>query len=183
MLRANLCITMGLGLLLISNTHVQDKIGKIMPQKAHAQTQSQLTEPLSFESYHNSALEIDIEHHEVTLDKFKKLMKKDNTVILDLRSKESYDQRHIKGAKHLGSDFTAEKLAELIPNKDTNVLLYCNNSLMAVRMIALTHVSGPQLISHGYKNTYMLGNAWQRSDAYEGDFPKGIPTETNIKAD
>ncbi len=52
-----------------------------------------------------------------------------NTVILDARSKEAYDKLHIKGAINFDfSDFSAPKLAKVIPSKDTRVLVYCNNN-------------------------------------------------------
>ena len=40
------------------------------------------------------------------------------TVILDARSKEKYDELHVKGAIHLSfPDFTAETLASAIPRR------------------------------------------------------------------
>lgn len=51
------------------------------------------------------------------------------TVILDARSKDKYDELHVKGAIHLNfSDFNEESLRKIIPNKDTRVLIYCNNN-------------------------------------------------------
>jgi len=55
--------------------------------------------------------------------------KEENTIILDTRSKRMYDRMHIKGAIHINFvDFTQEYLAEMIPNKETRILIYCNNN-------------------------------------------------------
>ncbi len=52
-----------------------------------------------------------------------------NTIILDTRSKMRYDKMHIKGAIHINfSDFTQAYLAEMIPDKNTRILIYCNNN-------------------------------------------------------
>ncbi len=65
----------------------------------------------------------------VSLETFQKMSTEKNTVILDTRSKEMYDAKHLKGAIHLDfSDFTQERLARLIPDTNTRILIYCNNN-------------------------------------------------------
>jgi hypothetical protein len=89
------------------------------------------------------------------------MRKRKDTVVLDLRSREVYDREHVEGAVHFGSDISKENLEKMIPSKDTTILLYCSNSLMPTRMLALTNVSLPQFILQGYKNTYKLGPIWE----------------------
>lgn len=93
----------------------------------------------------------------------------ENTIILDLRRRDIYDHSHIKGAVHLGSDIDEKRLTEIVPNKDTRIIAYCSNSLMATRMLSLTHTSLPQLHALGYKNAYMLGAVWQNVHWKTGD--------------
>ncbi len=60
---------------------------------------------------------------------FTQYAKESNTIILDTRSKEMYDKLHLKGAINLPfSDFTQANLAKVIPNKNTRILIYCNNN-------------------------------------------------------
>jgi len=103
--------------------------------------------------------------HTVSLEKFKAMAKDSNTIILDTRSKSMYDAKHIKGAVHLNfSDFTASKLAKVIPNKNTRVLIYCNNNLDKDEMyfarkaapLALNIPTFINLYGYGYKNVYEL---------------------------
>jgi len=55
--------------------------------------------------------------------------KEKNTIILDTRSKMRYDKLHIKGAIHINfSDFTQDYLNAMIPDKNTRILIYCNNN-------------------------------------------------------
>jgi 3-mercaptopyruvate sulfurtransferase SseA len=68
----------------------------------------------------------------VSADEFLQMSKEKNTIILDTRSQEMYDGKHIKGAIHLGfTDFTADNLNRLIPNNTTRILIYCNNNFEA----------------------------------------------------
>lgn len=66
----------------------------------------------------------------VPLSEFKKMSLDTNTIILDTRSSEMYAAKHIKGALHLNfSDFTMETLSRVVPNKNTKILIYCNNNI------------------------------------------------------
>ena len=103
----------------------------------------------------------------VNLKTFKKLAEKDGVLILDTRSKYAYDKKHLKGAVHLNfSDFTEEKLAKIIPSKETTVLIYCNNNFrndpenFAVKSmsLALNIPTFINLYGYGYRNIYELGN-------------------------
>jgi hypothetical protein len=60
---------------------------------------------------------------------FNRYSGEENTIILDTRSKRMYDKMHIKGAIHINfADFTQEYLAEMIPDTNTRILIYCNNN-------------------------------------------------------
>jgi hypothetical protein len=101
----------------------------------------------------------------VDLKTFLRLSKKEGVIILDTRSKEAYDGKHIKGAIHLNfSDFTAEKLAKVIPSKATTILIYCNNNFLndpksfALKSapLALNIPTFINLYGYGYKDIYEL---------------------------
>lgn len=51
----------------------------------------------------------------------------DELFIADARSKEEYDVSHIPGARWIGyKDFNPSHIANLIPEKDTPILVYCS---------------------------------------------------------
>lgn len=100
-----------------------------------------------------------------------------NTIILDTRSKEMYDAKHISGAIHLNfSDFTQSNLEALIPDKRTNILIYCNNNFEDDHVFFATKAYVPpvpnnkekaltlalniptyiNLYGYGYKNVFEL---------------------------
>lgn len=65
----------------------------------------------------------------IDFETFVSYSKDENTIILDTRSKRMYDKMHIKGAIHINfADFTQEYLAEMIPDNNTRILIYCNNN-------------------------------------------------------
>ncbi len=113
----------------------------------------------------------------VSLTDFQKMAAESNTIILDTRSKEMYDAKHLKGAVHLNfSDFNEGTLRALIPSAETRILIYCNNnfagdeeffpSKMArpmdpfevPRMLALNIPTFINLYGYGYKNIYELAD-------------------------
>lgn len=113
----------------------------------------------------------------VSLQQFVQKSQDENTIILDTRSKEMYDRKHIKGAIHLNfSDFTQDNLKRIVPDLNTNILIYCNNNFSddAINfmsksvlphsvddnekelMLALNVPTYINLYGYGYKNVYEL---------------------------
>ena len=102
----------------------------------------------------------------VSLSDFNTMKDEPETIILDTRSQLAFETGHIQGAVHLNfSDFTDEKLAEVIPSKDTRILIYCNNNfeddiepVMVKRApLALNVPTFINLVGYGYDNVYELG--------------------------
>lgn len=106
------------------------------------------------------------ENRLLTLEEFNAMAAEPNTIILDARSRFAFEMGHIEGAVNLPfSDFTDEKLAEVIPSFDTRVLIYCNNNFTDdVEPIPLKRISLAlniptfiNLYGYGYENIYELG--------------------------
>jgi Rhodanese-like domain len=102
----------------------------------------------------------------VTEDEFIKMSEDKNTIILDARTPERFKQMHIKGSKHLSfTEFTEDNLRNVIPDKNTRILIYCNNNIanspeaFATKSFraALNLSTYTSLYSYGYKNVYELG--------------------------
>jgi len=106
------------------------------------------------------------ESRRLTEDEFIKMAREKGTVILDARSREKYDELHIKGSVNLSfPDIAIESLKTLLPDKNTRILIYCNNNFqnaekpfpakMAAASLNLsTYIS---LYTYGYRNVYELG--------------------------
>lgn len=101
----------------------------------------------------------------VDLQTFLALSTQENTIILDTRSAAAYAKKHLSGAVHLNfSDFTASKLAALVPDKNTRILIYCNNNFAddpgnfptKSAPLALNIPTFINLYGYGYTNIYEL---------------------------
>lgn len=88
---------------------------------------------VSFEDYENLMASVK-EHRKtrlVDLNQFNEMSTKKEVFILDTRSKEMYDRKHVKGAIHLNfADFTQDHLDALFQNRDVTILIYCNNNFI-----------------------------------------------------
>jgi len=87
------------------------------------------------------------------------------TVVLDARSREKFDLLHIAGAINLSfPDITVESLAATLPDRDTRILIYCNNNFensprafpTKRPMASLNLSTYIALYSYGYRNLYEL---------------------------
>lgn len=98
--------------------------------------------------------------HELDLDGYLDLQKSGAFTVLDVRSKESFEQRHIKNSINIPlTDLTEHTLAEKIPNRSVPVIIVCDYSFAPVRMIAMTMQAYPVLKASGYHEIYRL-NLW-----------------------
>lgn len=102
----------------------------------------------------------------LSLEQFNQMAVAPDTIILDARSRYAFQMGHIEGAVNLPfADFTDEKLAELIPSKDTRILIYCNNNFsddaepipLKRVSLALNIPTFINLYGYGYENIYELG--------------------------
>jgi phage shock protein E len=104
--------------------------------------------------------------HRVSEEDFIRMSREPGTLILDARSRQKYDELHVKGAVHLGfPDITIDSLRALIPDKRTRVLIYCNNNFRNAQgpfpsklpAASLNHSTYTALYSYGYRNVWELG--------------------------
>lgn len=105
------------------------------------------------------------EARRLTEDEFIKMSKQPDVVVLDARSKQRYDELHIRGALNLSfPDITVDSLATMFPDKDVKILIYCNNNFRnspafptKVATASLNLSTYVSLYMYGYRNVYELG--------------------------
>jgi phage shock protein E len=106
------------------------------------------------------------ESRRLTEDEFIKMSREPGVIILDARSKEKFEELHIKSAINLSfPDITVASLKDLLPDKNAKILIYCNNNfknaeqpfptkMPAASLNLSTYIS---LYTYGYRNIYELG--------------------------
>lgn len=106
------------------------------------------------------------EGRRLTEEGFIAAMAEQGVVILDARSADKYQLRHIKGAVNLPfTDFTEQTLASVLPGKDVKILIYCNNNFLNSRVsfaskaapASLNLSTYTSLKAYGYTTIYELG--------------------------
>lgn len=106
------------------------------------------------------------EGRRVTEEAFLRMSREPGTIVLDARSREKYDELHVRGALHLAfPDITVESLRRLIPDRKTRILIYCNNNFAGAEGPFPTKIARASLnlstfialYSYGYENVYELG--------------------------
>lgn len=89
----------------------------------------------------------------INFSTFKTYSNQPNTIILDTRSKRMYDKMHVKGAIHINfSDFTQDYLAEMIPDTNTRILIYCNNNFAQEPIFNMSFASKAYVPPVDYSN-------------------------------
>ena len=64
-------------------------------------------------------------------DEFIRMSREPGTIVLDARSKEKFDELHVKGAINLSfPDIAVESLQRALPDKNARILIYCNNNFV-----------------------------------------------------
>jgi phage shock protein E len=108
------------------------------------------------------------EHREtrrVSEAEFIRMSREPGTVILDARSRERFDELHVKGALNLSfPDIAIDSLAVALPDKNTRILIYCNNNFanaegpfpVKIARASLNLSTYIALYSYGYRNVYEL---------------------------
>ncbi len=106
------------------------------------------------------------EERRLSEEEFIEMSKEQGTIILDSRSLAKYQKMHIAGAVNLNfPDIAEETLGQVIPSRQTRVLIYCNNNFVNAPESFPT--KGPRaslniptfitLYVYGYRNIYELG--------------------------
>lgn len=74
---------------------------------------------------------------------------KTGVTIIDVRSKQEYDEGHIDGAILIPEYEIKEKIEEIVKNKEEKILVYCSSGTRS-------KIAQEELIKKGYKNVYNL---------------------------
>lgn len=138
-------------------------LGNVVAQKDPAPNPA-----IDMEGYLRVAREAAVyrESHRLTEQDFIKMSQEPGVIVLDARSKQKYDELHIRGAINLSfPDIAVASLQSMLPDKNARILIYCNNNFKnaeqpfpAKAAVASLNISTYiSLYSYGYRNVYELG--------------------------
>lgn len=106
---------------------------------------------------------------EIYAGQFQAMEKQGGYVVLDLRAKESFDRQHLKGSINAPlTELTEKTLPQLVPDKNTKVVLACDYSFAPTRQVPMTLQAYPVLKQAGYTKIYRL-NLWDTAHNHEAN--------------
>ncbi|MBI2465442.1 rhodanese-like domain-containing protein [Candidatus Shapirobacteria bacterium] len=77
------------------------------------------------------------------------ITKGDEIIILDVRTKEEFDEGYIKTAINLPLDNLEGDILKIIPNKNSKVYVYCHSGVRSEAAVEY-------MMKHGYKNVFNM---------------------------
>jgi rhodanese-related sulfurtransferase len=84
----------------------------------------------------------------------RKLRSAEPPVLIDIREEHEWDDSHASGAIHLGKGIIERDIEKTIPDKQTEIVLYCGGGFRSA-------LSAANLRQMGYKNVYSLKGGWR----------------------
>ena len=87
----------------------------------------------------------------ITAEEAKQIMDtEDGYIILDVRTREEYDEGHIPGATQISHEEIAEKAEDVLTDKDQMILVYCRSGRRS-------KIAAEALVELGYTNIKEFG--------------------------
>ena len=87
----------------------------------------------------------------ITAEEAKRIMdSEEDYIILDVRTREEYDEGHIPGATQISHEEITEKAAEVLTDKDQLILVYCRSGRRS-------KLAAEALVELGYTNIKEFG--------------------------
>jgi rhodanese-related sulfurtransferase len=92
---------------------------------------------------------------EVTVDETRERMKANNDVrLIDVREDNEWDAAHAAGAEHLGKGIIERDIETAVPDKSTELILYCGGGYRSALVADV-------LQQMGYTNVFSMAGGWK----------------------
>jgi rhodanese-related sulfurtransferase len=103
---------------------------------------------------------------EVSVAETQQRMRDDNNVkLIDVREDHEWDDAHAAGSIHLGKGIIERDIETTVPDKDTELILYCGGGFRSA-------LAGDALQQMGYTNVFSLAGGWKAWQEAGGEIEK-----------
>lgn len=88
----------------------------------------------------------------------KALDEKQDFILLDVRTREEYEENNILGSLNIPVDKLSENMEELLPDKNKTIYVYCRSGVRSAQAVQ-------KMIESGYKHVYNIEKGiveWQK---------------------
>ena len=90
-----------------------------------------------------------VSEKDIDYETAQKILKKQNGILIDVRSKQEYEEGHLPNAILMPLYDLEEKITEKEPNKQRNIVLYCSSGIRSKQ-------AKIQLEQMGYTNVFHI---------------------------
>ncbi len=84
-----------------------------------------------------------------------RLSRGEKFLLIDIREDHEWEQGHIAGAVHVGRGILERDIEKLVPDQDSEIVLYCGGGFR-------TALSADNLQKMGYENVYSMDGGWRK---------------------
>jgi rhodanese-related sulfurtransferase len=98
-------------------------------------------------------------------DTYKRIISNSGVRLIDVREDHEWAEGHAKGAEHLGKGIIERDIETVVPDKQTELILYCGGGYRSA-------LAADALKRMGYENVYSMAGGWKAWKA------EGKPIET-----
>ena len=102
---------------------------------------------------------------EVSVEETRRKLEAGKALVLDVREESEWAAGHARGAEHLGKGVIERDIEERVPEKNTEIILYCGGGFRSA-------LSADNLRKMGYTNVASMAGGWRAWQAANG------PTES-----
>jgi rhodanese-related sulfurtransferase len=103
---------------------------------------------------------------EVSVAETQQRMRDDQSVkLIDVREDNEWNDSHAAGAIHLGKGIIERDIEANVPDKDTELILYCGGGFRSA-------LAGDALQQMGYTNVFSMAGGWKAWKEAGGDIEK-----------
>lgn len=89
-------------------------------------------------------------YKKITPNEAKEIMEEEDVIIIDVRTKEEYDNSHIKNAVLIPNETIGSDKLEKVSNLNQKIIVYCRSGARSKKSVM-------KLLKIGYKNVYDMG--------------------------
>ena len=94
---------------------------------------------------------------EISYEDLRKKMRQNNAILLDVRSKQEYEEGHLPQAINISLYDLTKEIQKQVPNKTACIIVYCSSGFRSKQAQEL-------LEKMGYEEVYNLKNGYQDID-------------------
>ena len=92
-----------------------------------------------------------IESREISYEKLKKMMQKEEAILIDVRSNQEYQEGHLNGAINIPVYDIEKMITKIVKNENDTIILYCSSGQRSK--------SAKEMLEKlGYNNVFTLKN-------------------------